>query len=180
MPNFNLGPAGVFAAEAGPSDTLCGAGGSVTLGVPHQPNILYQWQANPTLSSITIAQPTATPSQDTWYYLTVTDTTATDCAVNTDSVFVQVENCVGIDEPELLNIRLYPNPANTAVILQLATRNSQPVTFYLYNLMGQQVLNQLITQSQTSIPLNLPGGVYVYKLRAGNRLLNTGKLVVVE
>lgn len=77
-------------------------------------------------------------------------------------------------------IAVYPNPASNAVILSLSKDLRGPATFYLYNLMGQQVLSQPITQSQTSIPLDLPGGVYVYKLRAGNQVLHSGKLVVVE
>lgn len=75
-------------------------------------------------------------------------------------------------------INIYPNPAGGAVTLKLST--FQPSTFQLYNLISQQVLNQPITQAQTCIPLQVPEGIYVYKLLVSGSAVKTGKLVVAE
>lgn len=104
--------------------------------------------------------------------------------------------------PEELQVTLYPNPAGGSVCVMLspgvissgversAQASAQPTQplrqaqgdsrFELYNLLGEAVLTQPITATQTTIPLNLPEGVYIYKIFVNNNLKTTDKLVVVE
>lgn len=75
-------------------------------------------------------------------------------------------------------IQVYPNPASNVVVVQLSTY--YPATFKLYNLLGELVLSQAITQTTTPIAIDLPQGVYVYKVLADGQVLASNKFVVVK
>lgn len=90
LPNYRLGPL-TPEAEAGPNDSIC-PGDFVQLGTPDTAaNHVFQWIPAVGLSDPSLAQPLASPSQTTTYYLMVTDTTVhADCASAEDSVTVFV------------------------------------------------------------------------------------------
>lgn len=173
--NYDLGPLPVFTSTAGGDTVQCKSGSGITLGVPAVPNILYQWSPSNSLSSTSIAQPLATPSVDTWYYLTATDTTMVD-AVSIDSVLVQVVNCVGIEELGNNSIHIYPNPATNQLNISLPD-NAATAQLALYSLLGERLLNTPI-HDKTPIDISpLPRGLYVYRIQYQNKYYN-GKLVV--
>ncbi len=151
FPNYNLGPEGVYLVTAGKDTTLCSNTNSmgVTIGVPPVPNITYLWQPATGLSATNTAQPIANPNQSIWYYLTATDTTSTSCAVNTDSVYVEVRTCVGITETSSLQAKLYPNPTTRAATVELPVTNGG--MFTLFNLLGQRVLETPLTGKSTDL-----------------------------
>jgi hypothetical protein len=178
FPNYNLGPEGVFFANAGKDTTLCSNTNTtgVPIGVPPVPNIIYTWQPATGLSATNVAQPTANPAQSTWYYLTATDTTATSCAVNTDSVYVEVRTCVGITETSALQAKLYPNPTNGVLTIELPA-SAKGYSFKLFNLLGQQIIDTKLAQEKTVLQLNYPTGIYLYQVTHNGQVQN-GKLVV--
>lgn len=82
-------------------------------------------------------------------------------------------------------LEVYPNPANNAVKVSLTVTPSgveggAQASFNLYTLTGQLVVSQTLNQQQTIIPLNLPPGVYIYKVLVEGQLLQTDKLMVVQ
>lgn len=178
FPNYNLGPEGVFLASAGKDTTLCSNINStgVIIGAPPVPNIIYTWQPSTGLSATNIAQPTANPTQSSWYYLTATDTTATSCAVNTDSVYVAVRTCTGITETQSLQAKLYPNPTNGQLTIELPIF-STGYTFKLFNLLGQQVFEANLTGIKTVVELDYASGIYLYQIAGDGKVMNM-KLVV--
>ncbi len=177
FPNYNLGPEGVFLATAGKDTTLCSNTNStgVTIGAPPVPNITYLWQPATGLSATNLAQPFANPSQSTWYYLTATDTTATSCAVNTDSVYVEVRTCVGITETSALQAKLYPNPTTGTLTVELPSATGG--IFTLFNLLGQRVSEAPLTGKSTVLDIDVSLGIYLYQISIDGHLQN-GKLVV--
>ncbi len=177
FPNYNLGPEGVFLANAGKDTVLCSNTNTtgVTIGVPLVPNVTYLWQPATGLSATNTAQPTANPAQGTWYFLTATDTTATSCAVNTDSVYVEVRTCVGITETSNFQAKLYPNPTTGAVTVELP--GTAGGIFTLYNLLGQQVLEAPLTAKSTVLDIDASPSIYLYEISIDGHLQN-GKLVV--
>lgn len=178
FPNYNLGPEGVFLATAGKDTTLCSNTNStgVTIGAPPVPNVIYFWQPATGLSATNTAQPIANPAQSTWYYLTATDTTATSCAVNTDSVYVKVETCTGITETPTLQAKLYPNPTNGLLTIEVP-QGAAGYTFRLFNLLGQQVLEYPLEHDKTTFPLDFAKGIYLYQITAHGQVQH-GKLVI--
>ncbi len=179
FPNYNLGPEGVFLANAGKDTVLCSNTNStgITIGAPPVPNVIYLWQPATGLSAANTAQPTANPAQSTWYYLTATDTTATSCAVNTDSVYVKVETCTGITETPTLQAKLYPNPTNGLLTVEVP-QGADGYTFRLFNLLGQQVLEYPLEHDKTTFPLDFAKGIYLYQITAHNGQVQFGKLVI--
>lgn len=85
------------AAEAGDGDNLC-PGESVTLGATEIAGYTYIWSPGDGLSSDTIAQPVATPEEDTQYYLTIINP---DNCEDTDSVLVTVFNTIALPDTSL-------------------------------------------------------------------------------
>jgi hypothetical protein len=74
------------------------------------------------------------------------------------------------------NISLYPNPCNGTFILE--TSNAIDKQFIIYDVLGNEVLNQTITSDKQIVNLNhaAPGIYYVSLL--GDGPMYTGKLVV--
>ncbi|CAN5265246.1 hypothetical protein BH09BAC1_BH09BAC1_17630 [soil metagenome] len=179
FPNYNLGPEGVFLATAGKDTMLCSNTNNtgVTIGTSPVPNITYLWQPNTGLSATNIAQPIATPTQSTWYYLTATDTTVTSCAVNTDSVYVEVRICTGIGEGPGFQARVYPNPTNGLLTVDLPVSASGH-TFTVFNLLGQSVFSSPLMDNKTVLDLNLKSGVYIYQIISSQGEVLTRKVVV--
>ena len=80
----------VMTLDCGPDPAEVCDGGSILLLASVSggtPSYIYTWYPSSTLDNPMIANPTASPTSDTWYYCTVTD--AAGCDI-TDSVFVQV------------------------------------------------------------------------------------------
>lgn len=81
-----------------------------------------------------------------------------------------------ITENAPLGARVYPNPASNQLTISVPIEDGG-YRLVLFNLLGQEVLQTAITDAQTNIPLNLPSGIYVYRITHGNAM-QTGKLVV--
>lgn len=182
FPNYNLGAEGAYRASAGSDKMVCTRNTlQVTLGTPSVPGIAYSWSCDicPALSALNVAQPTITGilTRDTWYYLTATDTAASACtSVFTDTVLVKLDTCTGITETPAIQAKLYPNPTNGQLTIELPVF-STGYTFKLFNLLGQQVYEADLTAHQTVLALDYPPGIYLYQIAIGAMVLN-GKLVM--
>ncbi len=181
MPNYNLGPLLVYMADAG-TDTFYCAGDSTIkafrIGGDSIYGITYLWQPAPgidTLSNRT--QLVLPPPQSRWYYLTLTDTNyvGPSCNSRLDSVYIEVRNCTGITETTTLQAKLYPNPTTGTLTIELP--NGQGGNMALYNLLGQSVYQTTLAGGQTTLALNLPPGLYLYRISSGGKAVN-GKLLV--
>jgi hypothetical protein len=100
---------------------------------------------------------------------------------------VTVENAWGIDSlvPLAINnisassaIRVFPNPASTAVNIQLSD-NVQGGMLEIYNTSGQLVYQTNVTNRRMIVPvMDLSNGVYAIKLNTGNEAVETKCFVV--
>lgn len=77
--------------DAGALDSIC-VGESYTLGATGA--VSYLWDVDVTLSLLNIPNPVATPTSDTWYYVTGTD--ASGCTAY-DSVFIHVNTLPSVN-----------------------------------------------------------------------------------
>jgi len=80
---------------------------------------------------------------------------------NTPELF---QGYVGVTETELLNFRIYPNPASNELIID--GLNFNKMKFEIYNLIGQKINNGILekTNSQKIDISNLQSGVYLLKI----------------
>jgi hypothetical protein len=75
------------------------------------------------------------------------------------------------------NISIFPNP--TTSTFTISKNTNEALQFHLYNLMGQQVLNKNLIESETTIERNnLAAGTYLFSItNASGRIIENGKLI---
>lgn len=74
-----------------------------------------------------------------------------------------------------LNTKIYPNPSNGNFTVEMK-ENAQNSKMEIYNLMGQNVFNQSINASKTTINSSLKSGIYVVKVVDGNNNVQTNRV----
>ncbi len=90
----------------------------------------------------------------------------------------EVEDTTGITEVSTLGARIYPNPANSQVTIQLD--NDAPTTLQILDLTGKEVAMQVLAGRTGTVNLNLiPRGVYLVRLTNQLGQQRTQRLVVL-
>ncbi|HWB62473.1 MAG TPA: T9SS type A sorting domain-containing protein, partial [Chitinophagales bacterium] len=119
-------------------------------------NLTYNWSTGSQSQSVTGLAPGS-------YTVTVTDNNG--C---TQTANVTVGVATGINSTAgSLELSVYPNPASTQLTVQTGNVNTE-TTLRMNNVLGQVLINTIITQPETSIDLSvLPNGVYFVELRQG-------------
>jgi hypothetical protein len=83
----------------------------------------------------------------------------------------------------------YPNPFNPSTIIQYSVSNRQFVSLKVYDILGNDIAT-LVNEEKTAGAYdvefsyglnhrNLPSGVYIYQLRAGN-FVETKKMILTK
>ncbi len=187
FPTYHLGAFSIYEAKAGENDTIIYCVEDTTvkgvlLGAPAVEGVQYSWHPADSLNHTDIAQPFATPSVSTWYFVSLSDTSIQfSCQSRIDSVYVEVKDCtVGIKSPQSTvnsqQVRVYPNPVHD--ILYIVIENFQavhPFTFRLYDAQGKVVITQEDVLQVTT--KDLPGGIYFWEFSVKNRETVRGKVV---
>ena len=193
MPNFpyyRTPPSRAYQAGAGHDKTIC-FGDTVVLGVPQVDSIIYQWTSNASfLSNTNIAQPSVAPTQTTSYYLTINDTVphGYSCNVRTDTVTVHVVPLpctVGeryINSDAKASIKVYPNPAGDAVIVNysIADFNNGPLDLQISDVLGHVVYTKTLPDNSGLQKIDVShfaAGLYTIYVKRGNGVVATQKLV---
>lgn len=119
---------------------------------------------------------------DTIPGLTPTDfltTTAID-PLNNTSGFSRDRNTIsiatGIENPGNDGIKIYPNPSNGKFILQTGDTENGVIT--VFNMFGETIFQDKITNGEAEINMNVSGGVYFYRVSSGKQFMASGKLVL--
>ncbi|MCH8318839.1 MAG: T9SS type A sorting domain-containing protein [Bacteroidetes bacterium] len=142
-------------------------------------------------NSFTTYSDVAPPSDTICYMIEVvyaTGCTATDPATNINSSYSNAI-CIGdtittyvpITYDETISIHVYPNPFNSTTIFEIrGIYEDKPLTFELYNIIGEQVrvISDITFPKFIISRENLPGGIYIYKINSNNGLIGAGKLVI--
>lgn len=84
---------------------------------------------------------------------------------NSDSLFITVENCLGISETKTDNIMVYPNPATDFIMLKGAELSSTFHTVQIINVAGKILYSAQVMYAEESIDVsNLIDGIYFVHL----------------
>jgi hypothetical protein len=78
-------------------------------------------------------------------------------------------------------IRVYPQPANENVNLEIKNLQLAKVTFSLYDLIGKVILSTEIDYTNQTIVLktsDLQEGIYFYQIVADNKVVATSRLII--
>ena len=89
-----------------------------------------------------------------------------------------IANSVFVNELKILNeIEIYPNPSSTHITIELPTAPQKNTFLTIYNLNGQQLITQPITEPQTVVDVSgLPSGVYFVKVVDDDEVM-MGKMI---
>src|SRR5690606_25186581 len=84
---------------------------------------------------------------------------------------------VGIQHTSKENLRLYPNPGKGTYFIEMSEET--PETILIYDLNGKLLASPELSHrgKQAAFTLNLPAGVYIYRVKAENGILHSGKLM---
>ena len=90
-----------------------------------------------------------------------------------------IANGVNIDEQLIAEkVLFYPNPSSNQITIELPTTPHKNTSLTIYNLSGQQLITQPITEPQTVVDVSgLPSGVYFLKVVDDKKVM-MGKVVV--
>ncbi len=94
----------------------------------------------------------------------VTATVATDCTL-----------ALPDNQATKQAVTFYPNPFSNTLSVSITEGGNHEL--FLYSVTGAQVLKQTLTQSETTMDVNVPAGMYFYKIVGANGFTSTGKLV---
>lgn len=74
---------------------------------------------------------------------------------------------------------LYPNPITDELIIDLPPNTNSKVQIEIYDLYGERVAVKQLNGTTTTLPLDLPNGIYMYRLNFNNRI-ESGKIIVAR
>jgi len=73
--------------------------------------------------------------------------------------------------------KLYPNPFSSVLTIDLAEVDVATSNLTIYNSLGVLVFTATLQQNYTELPMNLPTGIYYYRVATADGTVQTGKLV---
>jgi uncharacterized repeat protein (TIGR01451 family) len=97
--------------------------------------------------------------------------------IGTDFVTIQLLGLKNVLEPNVL-VNVYPNPFHEMATVEIEGKEFIEIEFVLYDLTGRVLYQK--TTNETSFNINKPDltqGIYIYRIVADGKLLNTGKLI---
>ncbi|AWI25298.1 ice-binding family protein [Flavobacterium pallidum] len=102
---------------------------------------------------------------------------ATSGGVSTFGINAQMTsgcNALAIDVPVKQPVKLYPNPFSSVLNVTVDSGSSNIV---IYNVTGMEVYRAALHQEQNTIYINVPAGVYFYKVEDDKGYIQSGRLI---
>jgi PKD repeat protein len=180
----------VYAApqpEISGESSVCNNDLGVLYSTPENTGSNYEWQ----ISGGTIASGAGTHEVSVNWgapgsgYLAVTELTAQGCSSTTDNFDVTIEDCTGIGELANMPWRIFPNPVNGLLNIEVGLQKDQVLQVNILNLLGQSVyqLAGLTGNGLKKIQVNTTGfkeGVYTVQIRSANGSVVEKKFVKLD
>lgn len=129
---------------------------------------------------------TATPDSQTVYFKIKNVNTPTDVAYQRYHGVTKIGYGSGLNEyAHLANVNIYPSPVKSGNTFNLNITNSKvqgdDFTLSLYSIYGSVV--RIVTGlhgGNNSLNLDIPSGIYSYRLTSGSTMINSGNLAVLK
>lgn len=120
----------------------------------------------------TLANPTHTYGSPGLYNVTLTVNNA--CGADNIVKVVQIQNTAGIEENEMLNVNIYPNPSTDFVNISYETSNTHNLEILLFDGVGKVIYSikrpSISGNVSNVIPVEeLANGIYFLKIVVGNQ-----------
>jgi hypothetical protein len=173
------------------NDTACVASSASFMVTATGTGISYQWRkgtvnltnsgniSGATTDMLTI-NPMILTDVATNYNVVVTGTCLPSVtSSNVSLILCTATNIISVGGNNSKNVMsVYPNPfVSTLNIVMNDASQIQKSELRLYNILGKEVYNIQITKQSTTVGIQLPSGIYIYKLNENNKTIQTGKLI---
>lgn len=113
--------------------------------------------------------------------LLTTGALATNEMNTTATMIPSICSTVGIALPVSLNdiaITIYPNPFTESLTVMLSEAvQINNADFRMYDILGNELMNTRLSKYLTTLKVNLPAGIYFYKVISNENTIQSGKLV---
>lgn len=78
-------------------------------------------------------------------------------------------------------VRVYPNPTDNILNIELVNCSEGEYSFEIYNLLGQKVMSIPFNANSKSVisTSELNKGTYIYKVQGDNTLMGMGKFTLI-
>ncbi len=160
------------------------AGQSAQIQVTGEPDYVYRWRKDVTLSSLTSSQPIASPRATTWYYLFTQNPFG---CVDVDSVLVKIIPPTCAAPVVFMPNAFSPDGDGRNDVLRLAGNNIERMRMIIYNRWGQKVFEtttQRLGWDGTFQGKALPPDVYGYYLECecvdGTSMTKRGNVTLLK
>ncbi|MEN8224129.1 MAG: T9SS type A sorting domain-containing protein [Bacteroidota bacterium] len=103
------------------------------------------------------------------------------CVDSTENYVVQIDECPGIDEMAVSEVRLYPNPANTTITIEFQGGNEKEYELNVWNIHGKLMESAMITTGQDHLDLNVSdysAGTYFIEMKNQSKTYSKLSFVV--
>ncbi|MBK7213333.1 MAG: PKD domain-containing protein [Bacteroidales bacterium] len=113
--------------------------------------------------------------------ISVTETSGDGCVQTSETVNVAIEICPGFEERNQAIYRIFPNPANSSVSIELTRAIESDPTVKLLNSMGIEFCPEFRMEGSKSILLdvsNIPAGIYHLIINSGNQQISRQSIVI--
>lgn len=161
---------GFIATLRDTSITIC-KGADIHISNPPVQNYSYKWTSSQGGFSSTFSDLNVTPIKTTTYILTQTNIYTGCQAIS--QVKVKVDTC------NRSSIGVYPNPANTYIMVELDPNNNEQKYFKLLDSKGSTVINTKLPYTTRIDISRLSAGIYFYIIQVGENM-EKGKLVIAH
>ena len=121
----------------------------------------YTWKSGSQILSESSSMEVIPGNITSRYNIKITD--SNDCTVSGE-----VSVIVGIEEKDLLPVKVYPVPATSFIIIEPGD-GFENATLTLYSISGVRLLSETL-KGRTTIPLDVKAGIYVLEIKHKNRL----------
>jgi hypothetical protein len=151
------------------SSTLLCAGEAATLTATGTAST-FTWAPGGQTTAVIAVTPTTTS------IYTVSSSNA--CGVVTATVNQNVSPCAGLQELDLSNISVYPNPSTGIVNFDISSELAGNVSLEMYDAIGKLVVKEELTKEHTVLNISkLEEGIYIFKMIRNNGDVKIGRFV---
>ncbi len=105
-----------------------------------------------------------------------------DVVVSTDSLLASVGGSTAAAEAKAVEVKVFPNPANTKLNIEIPVTEGRVFSIYLFNNMGQLILGRTLQSGLTMLHLDtFSNGLYYYRITdSQGNLIKADKQLIIH
>lgn len=75
-------------------------------------------------------------------------------------------------------VKVYPNPSKQVTVFNFQFNVREQYFLNLYNILGELIYKQTLTEKQETINIAKSAGIYFYRISNKNGIFDSGKIVI--